>query len=175
MGRDLGARAAALIRLLGRLGRAPSTPFNQPIGPHRRVDWLSFELSTIKAIRNQLGGTINDVVLTTVAGAVGKFLARRRASSSSGEFRTVVPVSVRGADERGVPGNRVSVWLTALPVDEPDARRRLAAVRALTAAAQGRSGRHGRRDRSPRRRSGRPANVIKLAAQFINSTRAAST
>jgi diacylglycerol O-acyltransferase / wax synthase len=169
MGRDLGARAAALIRLLGRLGRAPSTPFNQPIGPHRRVDWLSFELATIKAIRNQLGGTINDVVLTTVAGAIGKFLARRRIELG-GEFRTVIPVSVRGADERGVPGNRVSVWLTALPVHERDARRRLAAVRALTLQLKDDHDAMGA-EIVTQAAEWTTANVIKLAAQFINYAR----
>jgi WS/DGAT/MGAT family acyltransferase len=169
MGRDLGARAGALIRLLGRLGRAPSTPFNQPIGPHRRVDWLSFDLSTIKAIRTQLGGTINDVVLTTVAGAIGKFLLRRRIELS-GAFRTVVPVSVRGADERGVPGNRVSVWLTALPVEEPDARRRLAAVRALTLQLKDDQDAMGAEIVS-QAAEWTTANVIKLAAQVINYAR----
>jgi WS/DGAT/MGAT family acyltransferase len=169
MGRDLGARAAALVRLLGRLGRAPSTPFNQQIGPHRRVDWLSFDLATIKAIRTQLGGTINDVVLTTVAGAIGKFLARRRIELD-GEFRTVVPVSVRGADERGVPGNRVSVWLTALPVQERDALRRLAEVRALTLQLKDDQDAMGA-EIVTQAAEWTTANVLKLAAQFINYAR----
>jgi diacylglycerol O-acyltransferase / wax synthase len=169
LGRDLGSRLGAVIKLLGRLGRAPSTPFNQPIGPHRRVDWLAFELSTIKAIRNALGGTINDVVLTTVAGAVGKFLARRRVELG-GEFRTVIPVSVRSADERGVPGNRVSVWLTALPVNERDPRRRLAAVRALTLQLKDDEDSLGA-EIVTQAAEWTTANVINLAAQFINNTR----
>jgi WS/DGAT/MGAT family acyltransferase len=166
--RDLGARATAFFRLLGHLGRAPSTPFNLPIGPHRRIDWLSFELATIKAVRTAFGGTINDVVLSTVAGAVGKFLARRRVRLD-GEFRAVVPVSVRGTDERGVPGNRVSVWLTTLPVGERDARRCLATVSRMTAQLK-----------DSRQAAGAEvltqvaewttANVINLAAQFINGT-----
>jgi len=166
---DLGERGAALVRLLSRLGRVPSTPFNQPIGPHRRVDWLSFELATIKEVRNQLGGTINDVVLTTVAGAVGKFLARRRVPLD-GEFRTVVPVSVRGSDERGQTGNRVSVWLTALPVHERDARRRLAIVRAMTARLKDDKDAMGA-EVVTQAAEWTTANVIKLAAQFINAAR----
>jgi diacylglycerol O-acyltransferase len=168
-GQVVGARAAALVRLLRHLGQAPSTPFNQPIGPHRRIDWLSFELAVIKAIRNQLGGTINDVVLTTVAGAVGKFLARRRVRLD-GAFRTVVPVSVRAPDERGVPGNRVSVWLTALPVHERDARRRLDAVRAMTAELKDSQEAMGA-EVVTQAAEWTTANVIKLAAQFINSAR----
>jgi diacylglycerol O-acyltransferase / wax synthase len=168
-GRNLGERAGAFMRLLGHLGQAPSTPFNQPIGPHRRVDWLSMELATIKAIRNRLGGTINDVVLTTVAGAVGKFLARRRVTLE-GVFRTVVPVSVRAADERGVPGNRVSVWLTTLPVRESDARRRLAAVRAMTLQLKDDNDAMGA-ELITRAAEWTTANVINLATQFINSAR----
>lgn len=168
-GQAVGAQAAALARLFGRLGRVASAPFNEPLGPHRRIDWLSFELATIKAIRSRLGGTINDVVLTTVAGAVGKFLLRRRADFA-GEFRTVVPVSVRGADERGVPGNRVSMWLTALPIHEPDARRRLAAVSAMTAQLKDEKDSLGT-EVLTQAAEWTPGNVIKLAAQFINSTR----
>ena len=141
-GRAAGAGVTAFVRLLGKLGGAPATPFNQPIGPHRRVDWFSISLADVKAIRTRLGGTLNDVVLTTVAGAVGRFLAKRRCYPS-GEFRTVVPVSVRAVDERGATGNRVSVWLTTLPVTERDPRRRLAKVSAATARAQGGSGRDG--------------------------------
>lgn len=168
-GQDVGTRTAALMRLLRHLGRAPSTPFNQPIGPHRRVDWLSFDLAVIKAIRNRLGGTINDVVLTTVAGAVGKFLARRRVWLD-GEFRTVVPVSVRADDQRGVPGNRVSVWITALPVSQRDARRRLETVRAMTVELKDTQEAMGA-ELITQAAEWTTANVINLAAQFINSAR----
>ena len=132
-GRAAGAGASAFVRLLGKLGVAPATPFNQPIGPHRRIDWFSISLADVKAIRTALGGTLNDVVLTTVAGAVGRFLTKRRCYLGDG-FRTVVPVSVRAVDERGATGNRVSVWLTTLPITERDPRRRLAAVSAATSA-----------------------------------------
>ena len=168
-GREVGTRTAALVRLLGHLGQAPSTPFNQPIGPHRRIDWLAFDLATIKAIRNRLGGTINDVVLATVAGAVGRFLARRRAELDA-EFRTVVPVSVRAADERGVPGNRVSVWLTTLPVREPDAARRLAIIRAMTAELKDTQHAMGATVLA-QAAEWTTANLINLAAQFINRAR----
>jgi len=168
-GRDLGERATAFVRLLSHLGRVPSTPFNQPIGPHRRVDWLSVELATIKAIRKRLGGTINDVVLTTVAGAVGRFLARRRVALE-GEFRTVVPVSVRGADERGQPGNRVSVWLTALPVHERDAQARLEAVCAMTEQLKDNKEAMGA-EIVTQAAEWTTANVINLATHFINSAR----
>ncbi len=94
----------------------------------------------------------------------------RRGVRLDGEFRTVVPVSVRGADERDVPGNRVSVWLTTLPVDEPDARRRLAAVRAMTAQLKDNKEAMGA-EVITQAAEWTTANVINLATQFINSAR----
>ncbi|MGH7786721.1 MAG: WS/DGAT/MGAT family O-acyltransferase, partial [Candidatus Binatia bacterium] len=168
-GREVSESATAFMRLLGKLSSAPSTPFNQPIGPHRRVDWLSFDIATIKAIRNQLGGTLNDVVLCTVAGAVGKFLARRHTHLTS-EFRTVVPVSVRTADERGVPGNRVSLWMTPLPIEERDARRRLARVSELTLECKDSKESSGG-ELVTRAADWTTANVINLVTRLINNTR----
>lgn len=168
-GRAVGERAAAIVHLLSRVGSAPSTPFNQPIGPHRRVDWLAMELAAIKEIRTSLGGTINDVVLTTVAGAVGKFMARRGVRVE-GAFRTVVPVNVRTADEHGSLGNRVSLWLATLPIEVRDARRRHAAVRELTARLKNDNDAMGG-ELMMQAAEWTTANVINLAAQFINRAR----
>jgi len=110
----------------------PRTPINGPIGPHRHFDWLTIDLEEIKEVKNRLGGTVNDVVLATVAGAVGHFLTRRRVDARGLEYRVVVPVSVRTEDERGTINNRVSAWLMTLPIDEPDARRRLTMVQTAT-------------------------------------------
>ncbi len=85
-------------------------------------------------MKNQLGGTVNDAVLSTMAGAVRRFLKRRGVSVTGLDFRVAVPVNVRTAAELHTPGNRVSVWLTELPVAEHDARRRLAAICERTAA-----------------------------------------
>jgi WS/DGAT/MGAT family acyltransferase len=108
------------------------TPINGPIGPHRQFDWLTLDLTKVKEVKNRFGGTVNDVVLSTVAGAVGHFLARRRVDVRRLEYRAVVPVTVRTEDERGIINNRVSAWLMTLPIGEPDARRRLALVQATT-------------------------------------------
>src|ERR687887_803883 len=59
------------------LSPAPATPFNVPIGPHRRYTWVDADLAQFKAIKNELGGTLNDVVLAAVALALGRFLRRR--------------------------------------------------------------------------------------------------
>jgi len=96
------------------------TPLNQPIGPYRRFDWQSLSLAEAKEIKNRWGGTVNDVVLATVAGAVRQYLQRKMLDLGSVDFRVVVPVSLRAPGEHGGVGNRVSAWLLSLPVREPD-------------------------------------------------------
>jgi len=129
---DFGARLAAVWRTLrAGLRAAANTPLNQPTGAYRRFDWLNLDLADVKEVKKQLGGTINDVVLATVAGGVQRFLRRRRVSLSGLDFRVAAPVNMRAPDDRTL-GNRVSVWLTALPIQERDPRRRLAKVCAAT-------------------------------------------
>jgi diacylglycerol O-acyltransferase len=127
---DLGA----VWQLLNTGLRLPAgTPLNRPVGPHRRFDWLTLDLSQVKEVKNRLGGTVNDVVLATVAGAVRRFLLRHDVDVHRLEYRAAVPVSIRGASEQGSMGNRVSAWLTPIPVDEPDVGRRYTRVCATTA------------------------------------------
>jgi len=104
------------------------TPLNRPIGTHRRFDWLEMSLDDVKTVKNRLGGTLNDVVLTTVTGAMQRFLEDRRVNVEGLDFRVMAPVSVRGSDERGTLGNRVSAWVVDLPLAERDPRRRLAQI-----------------------------------------------
>jgi diacylglycerol O-acyltransferase len=131
--RRVGATAAGLWRLAQQgLRIAPATFFNRPIGPHRRVSWLAVELDPLRDARQRLGGTLNDVVLACVAGALRTLLARHRRLPVEGIVRAAVPVSVRGRDEVGVPGNRVSIWIVPLPVYERDPGARVAAVTAVT-------------------------------------------
>ena len=99
---------------------APSTPLNQPIGPHRRYGWLNAPLSTFKHIKNGLDGTINDAVLTTVSLGLGRWLRRRGTDTESLTLKAMVPVSVRTEDQSGQLGNRVSALWAPLPVYEED-------------------------------------------------------
>jgi WS/DGAT/MGAT family acyltransferase len=114
------------------LRRPAVTPLNDTIGPHRRFDWLRVRMAEVRAVRERLGGTVNDVVLATVAGGIRRFLEERGSDPREGEFRVVVPVSVRRQDERGRMNNRASGWLATLPVGEPNVRKRYAAVRRAT-------------------------------------------
>ncbi len=107
---------------------APPSPYNCRIGPHRRFTWVRTNLDDIKAIKNSLGGTVNDVVLATVSGALGKHLHRRGETLSGRELKAMVPVSVRADENRGALGNQVAAMMAPLPIWCEDAVRRLQLV-----------------------------------------------
>ncbi len=109
------------------------TPLNRAIGPHRRLGWLDIDLDAVKGVKNRLGGTVNDVGLSTVAGGMRRFLRRRGVPVETLRYRVVVPVSVRAPEERGTASNRASGWLMSLPVGESDPALRHARVCVMTA------------------------------------------
>ena len=122
--------------------QASPTPFNVEIGPHRRFDWLRFDLAQVKEVKKQLGGTVNDVVLATVAGALRRFLRRRGESVAKLDFHALLPVSIRTQHESGAFGNRVTMMTAELPLAERNPRKRLQRViettRELKASKQAR-------------------------------------
>ncbi len=124
---------AARGMLRSSLRTVSDTPLNKPIGPHRRFDWLAMDLNDVKQVRKRLGGSLNDVVLTTVTGAVQRFLEGRRVNVDFLDFRVMAPVSVRSAEERGTLGNRVSAWIIDLPLAERNPRARLQKIAETTA------------------------------------------
>ncbi len=107
---------------------APDVPLNQPIGPHRRFTWSRSELAAFKRIKDTLGGTVNDVVLAVVTGALRGWLHGRGVRTEGLELRALVPVSIRTEDERGELGNRLAVMRGPLPVYVEDPVRRLRIV-----------------------------------------------
>jgi WS/DGAT/MGAT family acyltransferase len=107
---------------------APASPYNCAIGPHRRFTWVRTDLSDVKAIKNALGGTVNDVVLAAVSGALGRHLHRRGETLSGRELKAMVPVSVRAQEDRGALGNQVAAMMAPLPVWCADPARRLEIV-----------------------------------------------
>ncbi len=111
------------------LNAPPPTPFNVEIGPHRRVATVRASLADFKAIKNALGGTVNDVVLAVVAGALRRFLGLRGMSTDGLELRACVPVSVRTSDQRGQLGNQLTQILAPLPIYIEDPVERLRVVR----------------------------------------------
>jgi diacylglycerol O-acyltransferase len=118
--------AGGLGAMLGTvLHPAPASPYNVPIGPHRRFTWVDCSLDEVRAVKNALGGTVNDVVLTAVAGALRRHLRRRGTDVDDLELIAMVPVSVRSDIERGALGNKVSSMFAPLPVNIADPVERL--------------------------------------------------
>ena len=108
---------------------APRSPFNFDVGTHRRFAWVRASLADMKHVKNQLGGTVNDVILAAVAGALGRYMRSRGHPTEGLELRAMVPVSVRTSEERGALGNRVTSMMAPLPIWCEDPKRRLELVR----------------------------------------------
>ncbi len=98
------------------LNPAPETPLNVPIGPHRRFVGVGCKLDDFKTVKNAFGGTVNDVVLAVVTGALRTFLISRGKQTEGVELRALVPVSVRADNEHSEAGNRIVVIRGPLPV-----------------------------------------------------------
>jgi diacylglycerol O-acyltransferase len=106
----------ATTKMLGAGMAAPSTPFNVEIGPHRRLAITQTDLADLKRVKDAHGGTVNDVILSVVSGAIGRYLRARGHDTTGLELRALVPVSVREAEEHGALGNRVTAMMAPLPV-----------------------------------------------------------
>jgi WS/DGAT/MGAT family acyltransferase len=111
------------------LNPAPQTPLNVRIGPHRRYSVSRQRLADYKEIKTALGGTVNDVVLTVVSGALAGWLRSRGVQTEGLEMRALVPVSVRTQEHRGSLGNQLAVMRGPLPVFIEDPVARLQFVR----------------------------------------------
>jgi WS/DGAT/MGAT family acyltransferase len=113
--------ARALVSTLPTMLRpAPRTLFNGTISDERDVAWAVFPFAEIRAIRGLLGGTVNDLVLTIVAGAIGKYLRDHDVNTQGMELRAMCPVSMRASEGRGSLGNQVSMMIAPLFVDVLD-------------------------------------------------------
>src|SRR5215218_3288586 len=112
------------------LNPAPATPLNVEIGPHRRYRVVRNRLEDFKEVKNAFGGTVNDVVLTVVSGALRDWLHSRGTRTEGLELRALVPVSTRAKDEQNHLGNRITVMRGPLPVYIADPVARLRAVKA---------------------------------------------
>ena len=120
-----GRRAAGLAAAALTMARPPAhNPLNRSIGEARRYGMTEARLTDLKAIRKAHGGTINDVVLTVVAGALREWMQTRGESvTSMTQVRALVPTSVRDGAEGS--GNFIAAFLVDLPVGEPRAVVRL--------------------------------------------------
>jgi diacylglycerol O-acyltransferase / wax synthase len=119
-----------LLDVVGGGVLAPPSPLNRKVGPNRRFGMTEAPVQTFKDIKNALGGTVNDVILTTVAGALHRLFRSRREPTRDRVLRAMVPVSVRAESEAG--GNRVSSIFVDLPIGPIGAKKRLALIREET-------------------------------------------
>jgi diacylglycerol O-acyltransferase len=129
-----GRRVAEAAEALGEVAwnftsPAPDVPLNVEIGSHRRFMWERCQLDDFKRIKDALGGTVNDVVLTVVSGALRRWLDRRGIRTEGLELRALVPVSIRTEDDQGRLGNRIAAMRGPLPVYVADPVKRLRVVR----------------------------------------------
>jgi len=108
---------------------ASDTPLNVETGPHRRFETVEHRVADFKAVKDALGGTLNDVVLATVAGALRAFFLDRGLRIQELEVRAMVPVSVRPKGDGGALGNQITQMVAPLPVGLSDPIERLKAVR----------------------------------------------
>ncbi len=116
-------------------GRAPVTPFNKPITPHRRLALRSVDLATVKMVKNAFGVSVNDVVMAMCAGALRRWLADHQVLPDQ-PLIAMIPVSVRDPGSKGAMGNKVSAMLATLPTQVADPAGRLEIVHAATQLAK---------------------------------------
>ena len=131
--RRLLSRAGAAVTGLGALtwaglSPAPRSPFNLPIGPHRRFTWIDASLEQFREVKHAEQTTINDVILAAVAGGLGRYMLRHRFETEGLVLKALVPVSVRDGAARGVLGNRIAAMWAPLPVGIGDPRERLRVI-----------------------------------------------
>ncbi len=132
---------------------APRTRFNGPITAHRRLAIGSLPLETVKAVKNELGVTVNDVVVALCASMLRTWL-EQRGELPDEPLVAMVPVSVRTEEEAGTFGNRVSAMFVPIPTNEPDPRRRIEQTHQVLAVAK-------------ERHKATPAALMQDATQFV--------
>jgi WS/DGAT/MGAT family acyltransferase len=133
--------------------RPPRTSFNGPISAHRRFSFGQLSLDTVKAIKTELGITVNAVVVALCASALRDWLLERDELPED-PLVAMVPVSVRTQEQIGTFGNRISMMIVPIPTDEPDPRRRLMRTHELLKGAK-------------ERHSAVPADLLTDAMSFI--------
>jgi WS/DGAT/MGAT family acyltransferase len=118
------------------VARVPRARFNGTVSPHRVLDGRSFDLATVRQVRQAVpGATVNDVVLTIVGGALRTYLGDK-GELPDAPLVAMAPISVRSADQVGTAGNQVSGMIVPLGTDVADPAERLAAVHRGTTASK---------------------------------------
>jgi WS/DGAT/MGAT family acyltransferase len=122
-----------MATMVSRESIAPRTSINGRTGRHRSLSVVRVPLADVKAIRRELGGTVNDVVLAGVAGGLNSLFVSRGDETDDVRLRVLCPVSIRSDDQRGSLGNKVSAIFVSLPVGAAAPTARLSEISAQTA------------------------------------------
>lgn len=190
IGREIAARAPALVRRLAkqlrhhaapvpsarRRSAAPRTPLNVAISPDRTYSHTSLDLGLIAQIRPLVpGATVNDVFLAVCGGALRRFLQAQDALPASSLIGGV-PVNVRVESERGQAGNQFTIMLARLGTDEADPLRRLQQIAEQSAQLKASMGQKQRNGNSGARKSAGwfkilPASLLSVAFTAMRSTK----
>jgi len=131
----------------------PRTRFNERLSPHRRFSFGQLPLDRIKAVKNELGITVNDVVVALCASALRGWMIERDELPDE-PLVAMVPVSVRTQEQMGTFGNRVSAMFVPIPTDVADPRDRLLRAHEILKVAKD-------------RHRALPATLLSDATQFI--------
>jgi WS/DGAT/MGAT family acyltransferase len=110
----------------------PQAPWHSRLSSKRAFAWTEMNFQEVRGIRGKLGGTVNDVVLTVLGGALGRYLNEKNVKTDGATLRLMIPVNVRSESEQGALGNRVSMMLPNVPVGIASPADRLVAVREET-------------------------------------------
>ncbi len=119
---------ARTMRLLAGEGLAPGVSWNRPAGTGRRLLLARADLARAKAVAHAHGATVNDLVLTAVAGGARRVLAERGELRPGLTLKASVAVAVRDPAAQAPTGNRAAIMLVPLPVDDPDPVSRLVQI-----------------------------------------------
>jgi WS/DGAT/MGAT family acyltransferase len=126
---ELGRRAQAVANLLGySIRQLHDTPLSGEPGPHRRFETLVIPLADAQLVHHELGGSVHDVLLAAVSGAVGAYFRKRHMNPAVLDFRAAVPVSLKSGDKN----EGVGEWILDLPTWERNPARRLEHIRRKT-------------------------------------------
>jgi diacylglycerol O-acyltransferase len=100
----------------------------------RRYAWAEVGIAETRAVRRELGVTLNDLVLAAIAGGLRELLLERGRQPDPHALRSLLPVSSRAPGTAGRPDNQVTLMLSMLPVEVDDPVERLLCVHERVAA-----------------------------------------
>lgn len=160
-----GKEVRAIVR---EFTRAPGVrfPFNARSSGHLHTGWTSFRLDEMRAIRTALGGTVNDVLLAIVAGAIRRVAAAEGIEVEGRSLRIHQAADVRTPDRRGEWGNRVAFIPALVPLGEPDVGQLMRRISAYTGRAKAAGVRESMHAFIRRFQETLPAPLLKLALRM---------